>query len=325
MGHHENNWLKTYKGAAPTIYKRFVDDIFCLFNQEQDAKLFLEYLNKQHPNIKFTDEPEKNGSLPFLDVTIEKREGGGFDTCIYHKPSYTGLLTNFLSFIPTSYKLALVKTLVHRTYNICSNWKKFQIDIDNLKHTLQRNKFPLKFIDNVIKKYINNIYEKGEDEKPKKSSNYYKLPYIGEFSKTTQIKIRNLCKTFCKELDITISFNTCKIGSFLSSKSKSPSYLQSFVVYKYNCTSCGASYVGMTTRHCSARVEEHLKKDKASHIYKHINSNDNCKQASNETSFKIIDKDSTEFTLKLKEAMHINWIKPTLNTQKYHINLKLPV
>ena len=139
MGHHENNWLKNYDGDKPIVYKRYVDDVFCLFNKEQDATEFLEYLNKQHPNIKFTAEPELNGVLPFLDVSIKKREGGGFETSVYHKSSYTGLLMNYLSFTPNLYKKPLVKTLINRTYNICSNWHKSHIDIDKLKYVLQRN------------------------------------------------------------------------------------------------------------------------------------------------------------------------------------------
>ena len=118
-----------------------------MFNNQEDAQNFLLYLNKQHPNIKFTDEPEKNGSLPFLDVNIGKGEGGYFETSIYHKPSFTGLLTNFLSYVPSSYKLALINTLIHRVYNICSTWVIFHNHLSNLKHILQRNKYPPKLID----------------------------------------------------------------------------------------------------------------------------------------------------------------------------------
>ena len=39
MGYHENNWLNNYKGPAPIIYKRYVDDIFCLFNNELEATI----------------------------------------------------------------------------------------------------------------------------------------------------------------------------------------------------------------------------------------------------------------------------------------------
>ena len=170
---------------------------------------------------------------------------------------------------------------------------------------------------------MNKVFENDNETSKKEDINYYKLPYIGVKSKETQTKIRELCKKLCKKTDIIISFTVCKIGSFLSTKSKPLPTLQSFVVYKYCCPSCGASYVGETTRHWLVRVKEHLLKDKSSHIYKHINNNDNCKSQSNETSFKIIDKANTGYVLKIKEALHINWIKPTLNTQKIHIKLTL--
>ena len=34
------------------------------------------------------------------------------------------------------------------------------------------------------------------------------------------------------------------------------------------------------------------------------------------------DHASTSFQLKIKEAIHIQWEKPTLNQQRYHVNLK---
>ena len=128
---------------------------------------------------------------------------------------------------------------------------------------------------------------------------------------------------YCKDLNIIISFNTCKIGSFMSSKSKCPDYLNSFVVYSFNCDSCSANYVGRTKRHFSVRVNEHLGSDKNSHILKHINSNENCKMACNESSFKIIDKANTDYQLQLKEAMHIQWIGPSINKQFNHVNISL--
>ena len=325
MGHHEQNWLSNYTGNKPIVYKRYVDDTFCLFDNEQDANEFLEYLNKQHPNIRFTAEPETNGVLPFLDISIKNREGGGFETSVYHKSSYTGLLLNYFSFTPNLYKQSLVKTLINRTYRICSNWTNFSIDVDKLKNILQRNKFPLKFIERIICNYINRTYDVGDNvERVIKTTNYYKLPYIGDVSDKTRFKIKSLCKLFCKDLDITLSFNTCKVGSFLSTKSQSPFNLQSYVVYYFKCASCGADYVGETTRHCSVRwYVEHLRTDKKSYVNKHINSNNNCKQLNNEDSFKIIDRANTKYTLKLKQSMYINWMKPTINAQKNHVNLAL--
>ena len=39
--------------------------------------------------------------------------------------------------------------------------------------------------------------------------------------------------------------------------------------------------------------------------------------------FKIIDKASSKFDLKIKEALHINWRKPNLNAQQNHLALTL--
>ena len=41
------------------------------------------------------------------------------------------------------------------------------------------------------------------------------------------------------------------------------------------------------------------------------------------TVLSIIDHASTTFLLKIKEAIHIQWEKPSLKHQFYHVNLKL--
>ena len=38
---------------------------------------------------------------------------------------------------------------------------------------------------------------------------------------------------------------------------------------------------------------------------------------------KIIDKDNSKFDLKIKEALHIIWIKPNLNPQQNYLALTL--
>ena len=69
-----------------------VDDCFLLFRSLDHVPLFLNYLNRQHPNISFTFELEKDGKLTFLDVYIT-RSNGKFSTSVYRKPTFTGLFT----------------------------------------------------------------------------------------------------------------------------------------------------------------------------------------------------------------------------------------
>ena len=42
MGHHEKNWLDNFSSSQVLFYRRYVDDTFCLFNNEDDALSFFE-------------------------------------------------------------------------------------------------------------------------------------------------------------------------------------------------------------------------------------------------------------------------------------------
>ena len=100
MSFHEKSWLYNCPSIfKPILYRRYVDDCFLLFRSLDHVPLFFNYLNHQHPNISFTSELEKDGKLPFLDVDIT-RSKGKFSTSVYRKPTFTGLFTNFHSFIP---------------------------------------------------------------------------------------------------------------------------------------------------------------------------------------------------------------------------------
>ena len=164
----------------------------------------------------------------------------------------------------------------------------------------------MNFIDREIKTYP----EKQFNIKPPKFSNtikfnYYKLSFIGLFSKTTKQKLKKICDQYCKDLSVKIAFTPFKVGDLFSVKNAIPKPLRSFVVYKFACPLCNACYIGETTRHLSIKFEENLEKDKNLHIFKHLDENHNCKSLNTPDCFQIIDSASSKFSLKLKEEMHI--------------------
>ena len=55
---------------------------FVLFRKEELLKLFLDYFNSYHENIKFTSEKETNNKLSFLDIEIS-RDKNQFLTSVY--------------------------------------------------------------------------------------------------------------------------------------------------------------------------------------------------------------------------------------------------
>jgi len=53
MSHHERIWPEQYDGPAIYFYRTYVDDTFCLFNNEKDALEFFHYINDKHLYITF--------------------------------------------------------------------------------------------------------------------------------------------------------------------------------------------------------------------------------------------------------------------------------
>ena len=79
----------------PKFYRRYLDDMFLIFSNEQQAKHFFNYINSRHSSIKFTIAGEIDGTLAFLDVNVN-REGNKFTTSVYQKEIFTGQGMNFL-------------------------------------------------------------------------------------------------------------------------------------------------------------------------------------------------------------------------------------
>ena len=96
-----------------------------------------------------------------------------------------------------------------------------------------------------------------------------------------------------------------------------------FLVYKFTRTSCNSSYIGETSRHFKTRIEEHIKKDNKSHIFRHLRSTATCFDSYSSLCFKKIDKANSKLDLKIEEALHINWRKPNLNAHQNHLALAL--
>ena len=142
MGHHEKLWLENFQGSEILFYCRYVDDTFCLFHLEHDATIFFHYINPRHPNIRFTMEKEAHHKLPFSDVLVDNNDPNSFLTGVYHKKTFTGLLTNYFSFTLYSYKVGLIRTLVDRAYKINNTSLGLHEDITKLMEILKKNIFP---------------------------------------------------------------------------------------------------------------------------------------------------------------------------------------
>ena len=122
-----------------------------------------------------------------------------------------------------------------------------------------------------------------------------------------------------------MAFLPLKLSSFFSCKDTLSIFFHSYVFYHFTCTGCKACYIGETKRHLNTRIEQHLGKDKKSHIYSHLQENPQWQEKVNFDCFEIIDRAFSYFRLQIKEAMHINWKKPELNKQVKHVGITISI
>ena len=219
MYNFENIWLENCPSHfKPIVSRRFVDDTFLIFRSKDHVEKFRNYLNKQHKNIKFTSEIEENGSLSFLDININ-RENYKFVTSVYHKPIFSGVFTNFESFIPDMYKRELIETLLHNSFRLCSNYDNFHQEIETLKSILKRSSDPHNLVNHRIKTIERN------------------LPFC-----KLKIIFRSKCRLF-KDYFI-LKIHLIKIHSG--------------IIYRYRCSNCNVTYYRKTFHHFYTRAAEHM-------------------------------------------------------------------
>ena len=95
LSHHEENWLN----KCPTefklrLYRRYNGDIFVLFESTESARSFCQYMSSKYQNINFIVE------VSFLVVKICGKESR-LVTSVYRKPKFSGVFTDYESFIST--------------------------------------------------------------------------------------------------------------------------------------------------------------------------------------------------------------------------------
>ena len=286
MAELEDEWQKYTN--VPIIYLRYVDDLYCAFENELQIDDFFNFLNEQHSNLRFT--LEKGGSsIPFLDVKVTQSDK--LTTEVYRKPTYTGLLLHYKEICPKNWKTNLVVGMLNRAFSICSNWQLFHKEIKNIKAILIKNGYPEDWIDDRIKSFIDskliNTNNTDRNQTTDKIEIFTKIPYYGPESRKFAGKVENILNKDDNDIRVKAVFHTTKLKNFFSLKDKIPHTLKSTIVYKFQCQEDpGTKYLGKTKRRLDQRMDEHYKGHSAINI--HIKDCISCRSKSNyNNNFKI--------------------------------------
>ncbi|CAF0891263.1 unnamed protein product [Didymodactylos carnosus] len=215
MQGYERKHMGKLKDIGVKYWRRYVDDTIVLLKLEETAENVAQFLNKLHPSIKFTFE-EENASehtLPFLDVLVKKTEG--YTTSVYRKPSFTGLMTKWLSFIPKRYKRNAISTMVYRAFNVSSTYQILHNEFDVIRVLARKNGYPLNFVEKIIRDHFNHAYttRSNKNDAPAKENIIFRIPYFGQCSQIYAKRITAAVKKVYPQKDVRIVYDvTKKIG-----------------------------------------------------------------------------------------------------------------
>ena len=99
----------------PSLWLRYVDDVFCIYEDMSKFESFLEHLNRVRPSIQFTYELSRTDkivrdlpdfpdnvveSIPFLELNVMRLVNGRFTFSIYRKSCHAGNYLHAFSYQP---------------------------------------------------------------------------------------------------------------------------------------------------------------------------------------------------------------------------------
>ena len=134
-------------------------------------------------------------SPPWFLKTLPYRGNNKFETSVHRKSTFSGIYTNYRSFIATGYKRSLITTLLYRSFTIISDYHKLQEEIVKLKSVLRQNGYTTRFLDKVISKFLDKRFKKLVTiTTVSKKALRLVLPYLGTQSLRLKKKLNKLFK-----------------------------------------------------------------------------------------------------------------------------------
>ena len=334
MVHLEETIAPKLQSSMPT-WIRYVDDTFTLVKKGKLEEI-ITALNSFHPNIKFTNEFEKDGQIPFLDVLVKREENGRIQTGVYRKQTNNSIYINWNSYAPQQWKIGTLRGLVRRAYDICSTEVELKKELSHLRNVFTEvNNYPHNLVDTTLKNVKEERSkprttdteetEEGGEAENESTTLMLKVPFAGEKGERLMKDLnRTLQRNLPKKIKCRIVRTGTKLQRNFNIKDKLEDRHRSNFVYQHVCMNknCDEDYIGETGRREELRTGDHGGKDKESWIYKHSVETKHPK--AKRKDFRILATNYEDRRKRrLAEAMFIRDLKPSLNKQKDSYKLTL--
>ena len=281
--------------VRPSLWLRYVDDTFIIWSHGAETlPTFLQHLNSVRPTIQFTMEKEVEGALPFLDVRVSRDgESNTLVTRVYRKPTHTDRYLHYRSYHPPAVKNGIIRTLLHRSRNICQDTTTLNQELAHLTTVFQRNGYPRPLIRRALPTPTNR-----DRPEPKATVS---IPFVKGVSERI--------KRICAKSGIRVYFRANRtLGSLLSNiRPKRDPHDTKGVIYQIPCLDCDRSYIGETGRTLKTRLTEHRRNCRNGDVQR-----SGVAQHSIEDDYQIdwkesvvIDREMNLYRRRVKEALYI--------------------
>ena len=319
----------------PTTYCRFVDDCFLEVRNHEHLISLIQELEKNSV-LKFTYEEAQDNCLAFLDVKVQATKDK-YITSVHVKPTNNGKTLNPQSECPSKYKASVLRAFITRAVKTCSSYELLHKEFNRAKQLLVNNGFTNTEIDEEIHKQLDKANKQNTAQQQGKIHHVFYKNYMNTQYKTdekilkTIIKKNVACNNDNERIQLNIYYQSRKTRDIIMKNNPvtTKDSNRTNVVYKFTCPheDCrphDKDYIGATTTTLSRRLTMHIQEPTgpAEHwLCKHKTKPPHKLLKENT---QIIDTSTDHHRLFIKEALHINRHKPSLNIQKYtHISLAL--
>ena len=249
----------------PFCWERQKDDVYCLWQYgENTHKKFLKYLNGNEKRIQWTQEVEKDRTLPFLDMKLKIVENK-IHIGIYRKELHTLKYSTYSSNRPRNEQIGIVKNMLFRAYNLCDPGPDREEEIQTLKYAFINQDYPPKDIEMTIQNYQDRNEENKQAENRSES---IVVPYVKGISEKLR---RDLAK---QDVNVVFKKGRTLHSMIFNGKFKKKDGRKKNVIYKIPCKDCKLSYIGETSQWYDERESQHRRcirnQDENNGIFRHI-------------------------------------------------------
>ena len=224
-------------------------------------------MNTNEKRIQWTQETEKEKTLPFLDMKLT-RVKNTIQIGIYRKKSHTLKYSSYDSYRPRNEQMGILKNMLYRAYHLCDPGPEREEEIKTLNFAFINQNYPPKEVLKTIQSYQESDGNKEENKRAEERTESIVVPYIKGVSE----KLR---KDLGKE-DINVVFKRGKTlhSMIFNGKFKKNDGRKKDLIYKIPCRDCSLCYIGETAQWYDEREKQHKRcirnHDENNALFRHI-------------------------------------------------------